>query len=85
MASTLRSVPIVQGRGEAGSRTPFVHAPGAYARRRRGMLVLRVYVCPPRSTGGTAPGTVGSMVVCEAAIQGQAYGVEADRLEPQKG
>lgn len=49
------------------------------------MLVLHAYVCLPRSAGGTASGTVGSMLVCEAAIQGQAYGVEADRLEPQKG
>lgn len=48
------------------------------------MLVLHAFVCLPRSAGGTAPGTVGSMW-CEGAIQGQAYGVEADRLEPQKG
>lgn len=48
------------------------------------MLVLHAFVCLPRSAGGTAPGTVGSIVV-RGSDPGQAYGVEADRLEPQKG
>ncbi|ELS50509.1 hypothetical protein STVIR_8553 [Streptomyces viridochromogenes Tue57] len=42
------------------------------------------FICLLLPAGGTTGGAVGSMR-CEAAIQGQANDVEADRLEPQKG
>lgn len=42
------------------------------------------FICLPHPTGGAAGSAVGSMR-CEAAIQGQANDVVADRLEPQKG